>query len=62
MSHAQCPPSRRGHSWRKLILAELPPGSSFATLKLVSEQRICERCGTRGRVDKQGITRVEGST
>jgi hypothetical protein len=57
MPHDQCPPSRRGHSWRELTVADLPSGSSDA-LRAAAALRICARCCTFGRVDSQGIVRI----
>ena len=57
MSHAQCPPSKRGHSWRELNYDELRMSSlgSVAALKIVHVVRVCKRCGAPGRVDSQGV-------
>jgi hypothetical protein len=57
MSHDQCPPSRRGHSWRELTLADLPRGS-IAALKIAYPLRICKRCDALGRVSNQGVIHV----
>ena len=57
MPHDQCPPSRRGHSWRELTrvdLVDLPRGS----VAIAAALRLCKRCGTLGRVDSQGIIRI----
>jgi len=47
-----CPPSRRGHTWR-----ELSPSQTVLAQDLLRE-RICARCGARGRVNKQGLIDV----
>jgi hypothetical protein len=57
MPHNQCPPSRRGHTWRELRSSELPRGS-IAVLKVAAAIRVCDRCGTPGRVDGQGVIHV----
>jgi len=57
MPHDQCPPSRRGHSWRELTLADLPRGS-IAALKIAPALRICKRCNALGRVSSQGVIHV----
>jgi hypothetical protein len=57
MPHNQCPPSRRGHSWRELTVVDLPSGSSDA-LRAAAALRICKCCNAFGRVDSQGIVRV----
>ncbi|HSX22249.1 MAG TPA: hypothetical protein VLE97_05685 [Gaiellaceae bacterium] len=57
MPRDQCPPSRRGHSWRELILADLPRGS-IAALKIAPALRLCKRCGALGRVSGQGVIHV----
>jgi hypothetical protein len=56
MPHDQCPPSRRGHSWRELTAADLPR-RTVAEL-LVPALRLCKRCGALGRVSKQGVIHV----
>ena len=57
MPHDQCPPSRRGHSWRELRFDELTR-RSIATPKIALTLRICKRCGARGRVSDQGVIHV----
>lgn len=57
MSHHHCPPSRRGHSWRPLLLDDLPRGSA-APRKIDPALRICKRCGARGRVSDQGVVHL----
>ena len=57
MPHDQCPPSKRGHSWRELTLADLPRGS-IAALTIAPALRICRRCSTLGRVSAQGVVHV----
>lgn len=49
-----CPPSRRGHAWRELSAQEL------AQIGVVDDPyalRVCGRCGRRGCVTKQGVTK-----
>ncbi len=41
-----CPPNRRGHTWKELSESKGDP------------RRICARCGTLGRVNKQGLIDV----
>jgi hypothetical protein len=56
-----CPPSRRGHTWRELTLADLPRGS-IAALKIAPALRVCERCGALGRISGQGVIHtIEGT-
>jgi hypothetical protein len=57
MPHNQCPPSRRGHSWREMIPADLPCLSA-PPARIDPALRICKRCGTRGIVSPQGIVRL----
>lgn len=57
MPHNQCPPSRRGHSWRELTLADLPRGS-IAAFKIAYSLRICKRCNKLGRVSDQGVIHI----
>lgn len=57
MPHNQCPPSRRGHAWRELTLADLPCGP-VTTLKAALVLRRCKRCSTFGRVSNQGVVHV----
>lgn len=62
MPHDHCPPSRRGHSWRELVLADLPRGS-IAALKIMLSLRICKRCDAIGRVSNQGVIHtIEGTS
>jgi len=49
--HLACFPSRRGHTWRALS----PPIQDHA-------ERVCARCGTRGRINAQGIIVVVAPT
>jgi len=58
MSHSQCPPSRRGHSWREVTRTELPSEA----VAIAPHLRVCTRCAVLGRVDKQGIVRVATGT
>ena len=60
MPHDQCPPSRRGHSWRELTFADLPRGS-IAAIKIAPALRVCKRCGAIGRVSDQGVIHVMGA-
>lgn len=57
MPHDQCPPSKRGHSWREMHLADLPRGS-IAVLKIAPALRLCKKCGALGRVNNQGVVHV----
>jgi hypothetical protein len=57
MPHDQCPPSRRGHAWRELTLADLPRGS-IAALKIAPALRVCKRCEKLGRISNQGVIHV----
>jgi hypothetical protein len=57
MPRDHCPPSKRGHSWRTLTLADLPRGS-IAALKIAPALRVCKRCGALGRVSDQGVIHV----
>ena len=49
-----CPPSRRGHAWRELTAQEL---SLIGSVDDRYALRICDRCGRRGCVNKQGVTK-----
>lgn len=60
MPHDQCPPSRRGHSWRELTRADLPRRAAAELLD--PALRLCKRCGALGRVSKQGVIHVVGAT
>lgn len=53
MPHDQCPPSRRGHTWRELPL--VPPSQGGPTIRELVEMRTCARCGAIGRVNPQGV-------
>ena len=66
MSHNQCPPSRRGHTWREMTAVDLqraPMSASKIDLqrapmsasKIDPALRICKRCGARGLVSNQGV-------
>jgi len=52
MPHDQCPPSRRGHTWKALPLSKGIPAGDWL------EMRQCARCGANGRVSKQGVIHV----
>jgi hypothetical protein len=56
MPHNQCPPSRRGHTWRELPL--VPPSKGGPTIRELFELRRCARCNALGRVNKQGLIDV----
>jgi hypothetical protein len=53
MSHHHCPGNRRGHTWKELPL--VPPSAGGPTISSLLELRKCARCGTLGRVSKQGV-------
>jgi len=62
MPHNQCPPSRRGHTWRELTVTDqlgpkLAPDMT-ADLKIGSPLRRCKQCGALGRVSNQGVIHV----
>lgn len=53
MPHNQCPPSRRGHTWREMTPADLPRSS--AAPQIDPALRVCKRCGVRGHISSQGV-------
>ncbi len=57
MPRDHCPPSRRSHSWRELPL--VPPSQGGPTIRDLCELRRCARYGVIGRIDSQGIVRVQ---
>jgi len=64
MPYDHCPPSRRGHAWRELTLADQHgPKLTRTALKAMLTLRLCARCGTLGHVSNQGVVHVmEGTT
>jgi len=56
MPHDQCPPNRRGHSWRELTFTDLSRHALAARTALVF--RVCKRCNALGRVSTQGVVHV----
>ncbi len=46
MPHDQCPPSKRGHTWRE---------ARTRRANVDADLRVCQRCGALGRVNSQGV-------